>query len=62
MFLARTVAHTTDWRAMLHQMEPRDFDEWLALYHVQPWGVELPTEEAQPKGSSLAAFQHLAGF
>ena len=62
MFLARTVAHTTDWRTMLHHMEPREFQEWVALYNIEPWGVELPTEKSRPGGSSLAAFKGMAGF
>ena len=38
MHLARTVAHTVDVDAMLEGMEPWQFEEWVALYVMKPWG------------------------
>jgi len=48
MKLARTVAHTTDVDGMLDSMTPQQFSEWLAMYTIEPWGVELVSEE-KPK-------------
>lgn len=38
MFLARTVAHTVDVDGMLARITPEQFNEWLALYNIEPWG------------------------
>lgn len=63
MFLARTVEHTTDWRAMLHRMEPQEFNEWQVLYRIQPWGIELPVEDSRAEArDSQSVFRSMAGF
>lgn len=62
MLLARTVAHTTDVDGMLHGMTPDQFNEWLAMYRVRPWGIEIqPDEENASQSSSLATFRGMAG-
>jgi hypothetical protein len=62
LFLARTVAHTTDVDAMLSSMEPRQFDEWLAMYKIRPWAIEITGSESDDKDeSSLAAMRRMAG-
>lgn len=41
MFLCRTVAggrYGLDVDAMLDDIEPWQFDEWQALYRLEPWG------------------------
>lgn len=61
MFLARTVAHTVDVDAMLESMEPKQFDEWAAMYAVRPWGIE-PEMKTKQQGDSLSTFKGLAGL
>lgn len=62
MLLARTVAHTTDVDAMLATMTPREFAEWVAMYHIRPWAVELVPETNEQQKNSQDVFRSLAGF
>lgn len=62
MLLARTVAHTTDVDAMLATMEPREVAEWLAMYRIRPWGIEIPADSDEQKSTSLNTFRTMAGF
>jgi len=62
MLLARTVAHTLDVDGMLATMAPRQFDEWLAMWRLQHWGIEPQLGEAGEQKSSLDTFKGLAGF
>ena len=61
MFLARTVAKTTDVDGMLDRMTPQQCDEWAAMYRIRPWAME-PEPEQKPEGDSLSTFQRMAGF
>ena len=47
---------------MLAAMSPQQFDEWVAMYAIRPWGIELPIEDKQEGGSSLDVFRGMAGF
>jgi hypothetical protein len=62
--LARTVAHTVDVDGMLDGMTPQQFDEWMAMFTIRPWGIE-PAIEAEEKpdnlDDSLNAMRRLAG-
>ena len=63
--LARTVAHTVDVDAMLASMTPAEFDEWLAMYAIRPWGIEPPTEPEKPESdlkTSLNAMRGMTGM
>ena len=62
MLLARTVAHTTDVDAMLATMTPREFAEWVIMYNIRPWGIELPIDGEEQQTASLDAFRSMAGF
>jgi hypothetical protein len=61
--LARTVAHTVDVDGMLGGMTPQQFDEWMAMFTIRPWGIEptVEVEEPQSLDDSLNAMRRLAG-
>ena len=43
MHFCRTVAggkYGLNWRAMLADIEPQVFEEWIALYELEPWGAD----------------------
>lgn len=62
MMLARTVEHTVDVDGMLERMTPEQFDEWMVLYTIEPWGIEPAIEsEEQPKASSLTTVRAMIG-
>jgi hypothetical protein len=62
MKLARTVEHTVDVNGMLDRMTPEQFNEWLAEYKIEPWGIEPVLQEDEPaKPSGLAAVRQRIG-
>ena len=63
MFLARTVAHSTDVDGVLDSMTPEQFNEWLAAYSIQPWAIEPAIEEEKPNSisDSLTTGRRMAG-
>lgn len=61
MILARTVAHTVNVDGMLEQMEPRQFDEWMAAYITRPWGIEPAVESDERPVDSLTAMRRMTG-
>ena len=61
MRLARTVEHTTDVDGMLQRMGREQFNEWLAEFCIEPWGIEPQMEEGPKPESSLAAMRRMIG-
>jgi hypothetical protein len=47
---------------MLETISPEQFNEWLAEYTIEPWGIEPFAEvEEKPKGNGLAAMRSRIG-
>lgn len=45
-------------------MEPWEFEEWIAFYHINPWAVGFPVEpqgEKQNFDNALANMRKAAG-
>jgi hypothetical protein len=58
--LARTVEHTTDVDGMLKRMTREQFNEWMAEFCIEPWGIE-PQVEQEDKPSSIEMMRQMAG-
>lgn len=47
---------------MLAAMTPQQFDEWLVMYRVRPWGIEFQPDANDKGGAdSLTTFRAMAG-